>query len=85
MSSLGKYLTCFNPTFRGGSATFVGVHVRRTDYINWIQSRYKGRQVEASFFLHCIAEFLAQFPDAVFLVELSTNLRDVLQFLLERF
>ena len=63
----------------------MGVHVRRTDYINWIQSRYKGRQVEASFFLHCIAEFLALFPDAVFLVELSTNLRDVLQFLLERF
>ena len=30
---------------RGGSVTFVNIHVRRTDYINFVEQRYKVRQI----------------------------------------
>ena len=44
------------------------VHVRRTDYIQWIESRYKGQQVGPDFFLHSIKDFLSEDPSSVFLV-----------------
>ena len=44
------------------------VHVRRTDYINWIEKRYKGQQVGKDFFLHSIEELLAEDPGCLFLV-----------------
>ena len=53
---------------RGGSVTFVNIHVRRTDYISFVEKRYKGHEVGRTFFLHCIREFLRLHPDSVFLV-----------------
>ena len=53
---------------RGGSVTFVNIHVRRTDYISFVEKRYKGHEVGSAFFLHCIREFLSLHPDSVFLV-----------------
>ena len=44
------------------------VHVRRTDYIDWIKDRYKGQEVGRDFFLHTIKDFLSEDPNCLFLV-----------------
>ena len=49
--------------------TYVGVHVRRTDYLQWVEKRYRGRPVDQGFFLHCMEEYRKTFgPAVVFLV-----------------
>jgi len=35
----------------------VGVHVRRTDYINWVQNKYQGTIVDEKFFKFCMKHF----------------------------
>ena len=44
------------------------VHVRRTDYIDWIKDRYKGQEVGKEFFLQTIQDFLTEDPSCLFLV-----------------
>ena len=44
------------------------VHVRRTDYIDWIKDRYKGQEVGKDFFLQTIQDFLTEDPSCLFLV-----------------
>ena len=48
--------------------TFINIHVRRTDYINFIAERYKGHQVNENYFFHCIEKFLKEDPNSIFLV-----------------
>ena len=47
---------------------YFSVHVRRTDYIQFVEKRYKGGQVGAQFFLDAIQEFLNWEASSVFLV-----------------
>ena len=49
-------------------ATFINIHVRRTDYINFIAERYKGHQVNENYFFHCIEKFLKEDSNSIFLV-----------------
>ena len=50
------------------ASTFVNIHVRRTDYINFVETRYQGHGVDHKFFLYCIEQFLQEDPNSVFLV-----------------
>jgi len=52
----------------GKDTVFVSIHVRRTDYINFVETRYKGHQVDKNFFDYCINEFLKRDPNTIFLV-----------------
>ena len=51
---------------------FVGVHVRRTDYISFMERVYDmvpGNPVDQNFFHHCMEEFRKKLgPDTLFLV-----------------
>ena len=47
---------------------YFSVHVRRTDYIQFVEKRYKGQEVGAQFFLDAIQEFERWDPSSVFLV-----------------
>ena len=66
-----EYLTSLNKA-RGKQLTFVGVHVRRTDYIKFMEERwgmYPGNPVDHNFFHHCMREFRKKLgPDTLFLV-----------------
>ena len=53
---------------RGKQLSFVSIHVRRTDYVKWIENRYHGHVVDHVFFNHCMNAFRAENPDTVFLV-----------------
>ena len=44
------------------------IHVRRTDYIQFVEKRYKGQEVGAQFFLEAIKEFERLDSSSVFLV-----------------
>ena len=50
------------------TSTFVNIHVRRTDYINFVETRYQGHGVDQRFFLYCIDQFLKEDPNSVFIV-----------------
>jgi galactoside 2-L-fucosyltransferase 1/2 len=47
---------------------FISVHVRRTDYINWIESMFKGKPVDSSYFLHSMSHFIGKFSNPIFLI-----------------
>ena len=53
---------------RGKQLSFVSIHVRRTDYVKWIENRYHGHVVDHVFFNHCMNAFRAENPNTVFLV-----------------
>ena len=53
---------------RGKALSFVSIHVRRTDYVQWIEKRYKGHVVDHRFFKHCMDTFRTENPDTVFIV-----------------
>ena len=42
--------------------------MRRTDYLSFIEERFRGSGVDEKFFLFCIEEFLREDPGSVFLV-----------------
>jgi len=43
--------------------------VRRTDYIQWVENRYKGHPVDQNFFGHCMKEYRKKLgPGTLFLV-----------------
>lgn len=50
------------------SVTFIGVHVRRTDYVRLMAGRWRGVMADSSFFKEAFAHFDAKYPDAMFLV-----------------
>ena len=52
----------------GPNPVFIGVHVRRTDYLYWVQKMFKGVPVEKSYFLHAMSYFSSKFSNPVFLV-----------------
>ena len=52
----------------GHKLTFINIHVRRTDYINFLAKRFQGKTVDGKFFNYCIEEFLGEYPSAIFLV-----------------
>ena len=47
---------------------FISVHVRRTDYISWVENMFKGKPVGISYFLHAMSHFSSKFTNPVFLV-----------------
>merc|ERR1711892_143739 len=53
---------------REKALSFVSIHVRRTDYVKWIENKYQGHVVDHVFFNHCINTFRAENPDTVFIV-----------------
>ena len=53
---------------RGRTLSFVSIHVRRTDYVQWIEKRYKGHVVDEKFFNYCMDTFRKENPDTVFIV-----------------
>ena len=65
------YLTSLSMA-RGKQLSYVGVHVRRTDYIKFMEQRFQmfpGNPVDQSFFHHCMAEYRRKLgPDTMFLV-----------------
>ena len=65
------YLTSLSKS-RGKQLTFVGVHVRRTDYIKFMERRFQmlpGNPVDQRFFHHCMEEYRTKLgPDTMFLV-----------------
>ena len=65
------YLASLNKAC-GKQLTFVGVHVRRTDYIKFMEERWEmfpGNPVDQNFFLHCMRENRRKLgPDTLFLV-----------------
>lgn len=50
------------------SVTFIGVHVRRTDYVREMAGRWRGVMADTNFFRHAFDIFEAKYPDALFLV-----------------
>ena len=53
----------------GYKLTFINIHVRKADYINFLADHFKGRTVDEKFFLYCIIEeFLRDYPNSIFLV-----------------
>ena len=42
--------------------------MRRTDYLTFIEERFRGSGVDEKFFIFCIEEFLREEPGSVFLV-----------------
>ena len=65
------YLTSLNKA-HGKELAFVGVHVRRTDYIKFMEERYQmypGNPVDQDFFHYCMAEYRKKLgPNTLFLV-----------------
>ena len=65
------YLASLNKA-RGKQLTFVGVHVRRTDYIKFMEERWQmfpGNPVDQNFFHHCMRESRRKLgPNTLFLV-----------------
>ena len=54
------YLTSLKKKHGKENLTFVGVHVRRTDYIAFMEERYEmhpGNPVDQNFFHYCMEEF----------------------------
>ena len=47
---------------------FISVHVRRTDYINWIENMFNGKPVTSSFYLHAMSHFFGKFSNPIFLI-----------------
>ncbi|GAB6019086.1 fucosyltransferase 1 (galactoside 2-alpha-L-fucosyltransferase, H blood group) [Chamberlinius hualienensis] len=60
--------TLRNLTKNRNSTTFVGVHVRRGDYIHLMAGQFKGVLAEKEFFVKATAYFRQRYPDAVFVV-----------------
>ncbi|GAB6019085.1 fucosyltransferase 1 (galactoside 2-alpha-L-fucosyltransferase, H blood group) [Chamberlinius hualienensis] len=50
------------------SVTFVGVHVRRGDYIYYIEDEYRGVMPTKEFFVNATAYFRNRYSDAVFVI-----------------
>ena len=70
VAEIQAYLTSLKEA-RGGKEelNFVGVHVRRTDYIQWVEKRYQGHPVDQNFFHHCMEEYRRKLgPDTIFLI-----------------
>ena len=53
---------------RGFNVTFISIHVRRTDYIQWIENRYKGKAVDGLYFKYCMDKFRQEEQNPVFVV-----------------
>ena len=47
------------------SISFVSIHVRRTDYVKWIENRYHGHVVDHVFFNHCMNALQTSEAEAV--------------------
>ncbi|GAB6032157.1 fucosyltransferase 1 (galactoside 2-alpha-L-fucosyltransferase, H blood group) [Chamberlinius hualienensis] len=54
--------------------TFVGVHVRRGDYVNLMKTRYRGVMADKGFFVQATKYFRDRYADAVFVV-VSNDMR----------
>jgi len=70
VADIQAYLTSLKKARGGaGELNFVGVHVRRTDYIQWVEKRYQGHPVDENFFHHCMEEYRRKLgPETIFLV-----------------
>ena len=69
ISKIQSYLSSLKKERGKEQLDFVGVHVRRTDYIQWVEKRYRGHSVDENFFHHCMTEFRKRLgPDTIFLV-----------------
>ena len=69
VAKIQAYLASLKKTRGKEELNFVGVHVRRTDYIQWVEKRYRGHPVDQNFFEHCMKEFRRKLgPDTLFLV-----------------
>ena len=69
ISKIQSYLVSLKKEREKEHLNFVGVHVRRTDYIQWVEKRYRGHSVDENFFHHCMKEFRKRLgPDTIFLV-----------------
>jgi len=47
---------------------FVGVHIRRTDYLDWIIDRYKGNPVDEHYFIYAMNLFRSRYKNVKFFV-----------------
>ena len=69
VATIQAYLTSLKKTRGKERLNFVGVHVRRTDYIQWVENRYRGHPVDQNFFHHCMEEYRRKLgQDTLFLV-----------------
>ena len=59
VAKIQAYLTSLKKSRGKDKLNFVGVHVRRTDYIQWVEERYRGHPVDQNFFDHCMKELRA--------------------------
>ncbi|XP_056631621.1 galactoside 2-alpha-L-fucosyltransferase Sec1-like [Diorhabda sublineata] len=48
--------------------TFIGVHVRRTDYVSYIKRKYNAEPVDSKFFLKAMDMFEKKYPDSIFII-----------------
>ena len=70
VAKIQAYLTSLKKTRGKDELNFVGVHVRRTDYIQLMKTYYQMFEaVDEHFFHHCMAEYRRKLgPDTLFLV-----------------
>ncbi|KAK4327780.1 hypothetical protein Pmani_001763 [Petrolisthes manimaculis] len=54
---------------------FVGFHIRRTDYKNFIKVKYGGRLPETPFFTRALTHYRTKFPEAAVFVVASDDLQ----------
>ena len=52
----------------GRLPTFIGIHVRRTDYIGWLKKMFKGQALDRAFYTYAIQHYSEKFENPVFLV-----------------
>ncbi|XP_023328002.1 galactoside 2-alpha-L-fucosyltransferase 2 [Eurytemora carolleeae] len=48
--------------------TFIGVHVRRTDYLSWIKTQFKGTPVDENYFKYAFEQFRKKYEEPIFVV-----------------
>ena len=63
-----KVQTYINSLQLNPNSVYISIHVRRTDYIEWIKVRFKGEPVGPSYFLYGMQHYKKKYENAVFLV-----------------
>lgn len=66
VNEVDKYLRHLQGTYE--PEQLVGVHVRRTDYIDWIEKNMKGKRIEKEFFFTAFDYFRKKYSKPIFLI-----------------
>ena len=66
VNEVDEYLRNLKVTYR--PEQLVGVHVRRTDYIDWIEKTMRGKRIEKEFFYTAFEYFRKKYSKPLFLI-----------------